>query len=209
MKWKEFIFIALIFFLVGFVVGWHPTFSSVKNFIMGGSLAGLVFQLVGMVREIFKEHREESAKRVEHKNEKKRISMLLISEIDDIQNEFKALSNYHNKVYNKYNDILEEDIFPEELKFDSRVFFNMKDTLKVLDIKCQIDLNTYFKRIDTIKEQYETFEMLHGNPPDSVNRFGQIGSPNSNKVYKFLENTEIVYELGEELITNLTNNMDV
>lgn len=65
LTWKSGILIALTFFGVGFIVGWHPTFESVRNFIIGGISLGLVIEVVGLLRELFKERREERTKKRE------------------------------------------------------------------------------------------------------------------------------------------------
>ena len=210
MKWKECILIALMSFGFGIIAGYflhgYPTLESALNWIVGGLSFAVVIEVVGIFRELFRERREERAKEVERKNEKYRISKLLLSEIDDIQNEFKTLSNCRNKVFNEYDNILEEDTLPDELNFDNTIYSNMGDKLELLDINCQIKLSQYYKRIETIKEQYKKFEVIRGNSPVFVtliefdDKIGQGGSPSSDEIYKFLESTERVYKLGEEIM---------
>ena len=69
MKWKDGIFIAIFAFVAGFVVGWHPTFGSVRNFIIGGMSFGLVVEVVGVLRELFKERRDRRVKEREKLDE--------------------------------------------------------------------------------------------------------------------------------------------
>lgn len=83
MKWKAIILTALIFFGVGFVVGRHPTFASVQNFIIAGVSLGLVVNVVGLLAEWFKERKEERVKKHEkleeyvHKHNQKLVDTVI------------------------------------------------------------------------------------------------------------------------------------
>lgn len=65
MDLKRYLVVGLISFGFGVLVGWHPTFESVRSFIIGGISLGLVIEVVGLLRELFKERREENSKRCE------------------------------------------------------------------------------------------------------------------------------------------------
>lgn len=83
MKWKEIILTALIFFGMGFVVGRHPTFASVQNFIIAGVSLGLVVNVVRLLAEWFKERTEERVKKHEkleeyvHKHNQKLVATVI------------------------------------------------------------------------------------------------------------------------------------
>lgn len=62
---KRYLIVGLISFGFGVLVGWHPTFESVRSFIVGGLSLGLVIEMGGFLREWFKERKEENSKRCE------------------------------------------------------------------------------------------------------------------------------------------------
>lgn len=86
----------------------------------------------------------------------------------------------------------------------------MGDKLKLLNPECQVMLSRYYNKITTIKEQYDKFEIVHGNLPyyltiieandlrASLKTTKILGS-----VLEFLESTEEAYNLGEKLIHDL------
>ncbi|HEY9207297.1 MAG TPA: hypothetical protein VIO58_15410 [Candidatus Methanoperedens sp.] len=83
LTWKVSVLFALISFGIGFITGWHPTFEGVRSFVIGGLSLGLVVEVVGILREIFKEHREERAKKREklegyiHEHNKKLVDVYI------------------------------------------------------------------------------------------------------------------------------------
>jgi len=143
------------------------------------------------------------------KKEKRKLNRILSSEIEDIQKELRPLSNCRNKAFNEYDNISEEDKLPEELNFYSNIYSNMGDKLKLLDVKFQIKLSRYYKKIETIKEQYKKFEIIHDDLPIilSILKLAEydspLSSPTVDEICKFLESTEEVYKLGEELMVGL------
>lgn len=154
---------------------------------------------------------QEQKKEAELQYEKSRISNLLLSEIEDIQKELKPLSNCRNKAFNEYNNISEEDKLPNELNFYSNICSNNGDKLELLDIKYQIKVTRYYKRIATIKEQYKKFKIIHDDLPEilSILELGEVRNPSSSpsvdEICKFLESTETAYILGEDLTKGLKN----
>ena len=106
MKLKDAIFIALIFLGIGIIAGYflhgYPAFESGRNWIIKGvslTLAiAVVFELVGLLKEWFKERRENHAK----KEEKRIVSRRLLSEIDRNQKLLKPLSDSVAKVLDRY-----------------------------------------------------------------------------------------------------------
>ena len=49
----------------GSSVGWYPFFANVKSFFVGGFSLGVVIEVGGFLRELYKDHKEELAKKQE------------------------------------------------------------------------------------------------------------------------------------------------
>lgn len=99
MRWKESILIALISFGLGFIVGWHPTFESVRNFVITGLSVGVLIEMGGFLRELYKERREERAKgheKVEgylHEHNQKLIDTVIKPWYEGNENIFVSVEN--------------------------------------------------------------------------------------------------------------------
>lgn len=69
MKWLRYLAIGLISFGLGAVFTYlmqgYPTLETAMNYILGGSSLGLVFQVIGMLREWMKERKAEKAEKRE------------------------------------------------------------------------------------------------------------------------------------------------
>lgn len=63
MRWINRIIVALIIFGMGVLVGWQPTFAGVKAFVISGLSLGLVVEVGGFLRELYRDHKEELAKK--------------------------------------------------------------------------------------------------------------------------------------------------
>lgn len=80
MRWKESILIALISFGVGFIVGWHPTFESVRNYVTTGISFAIVVGVITLVFKLWEILREGRRERLEkRKNHSKQLYTALHS----------------------------------------------------------------------------------------------------------------------------------
>jgi hypothetical protein len=59
MSLKSYVLIGLVFFGVGFLVGWCPTFEIVKNYVIGGLSIGAVIEVGGLLFGIYKERTQQ------------------------------------------------------------------------------------------------------------------------------------------------------
>lgn len=143
------------------------------------------------------------------KKEKRKLKIILSSEIEEIQKALKPLSNCRNKAFNEYDEISDDDKLPDELNFDSTIYSNNLDKIYSLDQKWIIKVVQYYKKIGEIEEWYKKFELIHDNYPYclSIIELQEVRSPSSSpsldEILKFLSTTEIVYDLGEELMHSL------
>jgi glutathione peroxidase-family protein len=213
MKWKESILIALIFFGVGFIVGWHPTFESVRNFVITGLSVGVLIEMGGFLRELYKEYREEKAKETESQNEKRSISGNLLSEIEANQIRLQPISVNVAKILDSNDELSEEDIFPNELIFERSIYSALSSKLGLLDDKTRSKLIQYYSDIKYMEDQYKKLELIHGNSygflrylefKELIEIKFQIIKPGWHEIEEFLRHTKNVYELGRDLIMDLT-----
>ena len=203
MIWKERAIIALLFFGLGFIVGWHPAFGSVRNFVVGGLTLGVVIEMVGVFRGWYKGYCE-----------KKSISKSILSEIEINQNRLKPLSDSANKIvimsvvdwarvglqqHNKYKEKL-----PNFLRFDKNIYSNLSDKLGVLNDKCRIKLVQYYSEFEYIEEEYRILDIKRGSYlylvyPYLRERDKSVSNSKWDEIDEFLRKTKKEYDLGEEL----------
>ncbi len=198
MRWKESILIALIFFGVGFIVGWHPTFETVRNFVITGLSLGLVFNMVGLFAEVFKERKE-----------KKRLKRFVLSEIELNQNRLKPLADSVTNMLGNDAEI-DEKLFPNELNFDDTINSDLSDKLRLLDEKNIKKTIIYYSELKYIEEEYKKLELIHGFPAGDLAYFEirevgkfKIPKPGWHEIEEFLRHTKKAHDLGTELITDL------
>jgi hypothetical protein len=98
MEWKDGVIIALIFFGIGFIVGWHPALADVKNFIISGLSFGLVIELVGFLRGLLRERNEKS----ERDHDKERIYDWIYHKTEEYKG--KKIECYTGSRFNKLTD---------------------------------------------------------------------------------------------------------
>lgn len=119
MRWKDGIIIALISFGLGIIAGYllhgYPTSESIRNWVIGGLSFAVVVELVGFLREWYKDRKEEKSKQKEkleqemakkrEKKEKDKLShsqKLVDKELKLITGTFIGFSDAHSlKLCNK------------------------------------------------------------------------------------------------------------
>lgn len=148
---------------------------------------------------------QEKKKEMELENEKKRISAHLLSEIELNQNQLKPLADCATNLLGN-GEVTDEKPFPNELNFYNIINSNLSDKLRLLgetNIKKSI---IYYSKLKHIEEEYKKLETIHGFPSQSLAylELSRITKHKWSEIEEFLINTKKVYELGEELIQELT-----
>lgn len=217
LTWKVSVLFALISFGIGFIMGWHPTFESVRNFVIGGLSLGLVIEVVGLLRELFKEHREERAKKIESQNEKRTIFGRLLSEIERNQRLLQPLADSVTRALDSNDELSEEDKLPNDLNFDRTIYSNSSDKLGLLDDGNREKLDQYYSDLKYIGGQYERFQLIHNMSysylvvlelKDKSGKWN-YSSPFWDETEKFLRHAKKIYDLGEELIIGLKEQIGI
>lgn len=223
-KWK--IFVLISYTIIILYLFWKTDFIAkyselILLWIAGVPILSIIYDLFfhentelqksnkEMERIINEKLELERLKEAERKNEISEITNLLLSEIEEIQNELKPLANCRNKAYNEYDNISEDDRLPDVLYFSSFYCDNI-DKLAPLNQKCIIKLVQYCNKITTIKKQYTNFDIIHDDSPEILSIIelnDSKSSPSLDEICKFLETTEEAYKLGKWLMVCLKNDV--
>lgn len=212
MRWKKDILIALISFAVGLIVGWHPTFAGVRSFLIGGVGFGFIVQIIGILREWRKEHREEQSKQIESENEKRRLFGNLLSEIELNQERlepiFRATEIFDDARFNiEYTD---DDKIPEHLIFDNNIYSNSSVKFGLLNDEMRNKLIKYYNELKYMEEDFKK-QKIHGytysfliylKTEDELPQT-KISESKWPKIEEFLLHSKKVYDLGKKLIKEL------
>jgi len=210
MKWKGVILIVLISFGFGIIAGYffhgHPTFESVRNWIIGGLSFAVMSEVLGFLREFYKEHREKKAKETENQKEIKRINNNLLLEIELNNSILKPISYSVVDALESKGELSKENIFPNRLNFNNLSFSALLDKIGI-DDNIRIKLPQYYNELDYIEKEYNKLKLTHAEAFSSVMyvELGKIreGGSAFSEINELLLRTKETCDMGEELIRKL------
>lgn len=195
MRWVERIFIAFFFFGAGFIVGWHPTFESVRNFVINGLSFGVVIGVGGFLAKLYKDRRET-----------KRLNDNVLSEIELNQNILKPLSDLVVKALESNDELSEDEMFPSMLNFENRSFETFLGHINTSEHD-GTKLQQYYNEINYIEKEYDNLKKRDGE------KFSFLISDELSEIRKndyfwhelniLLRKIKDIYDLGEELKISL------
>ena len=188
MKWKDAIFVALIFLGIGIIIGYflhgYSTFESVRNFIIAGVSLGVLVNVVGLLAEWFKERK---GKRVEERE--KLEGYVRKHDLKLIDTVIKPW--YENKSVN----IANEPLAIEHLQI------GCPDVLKLRQ-ECETIKDALSSEENTIKEDIRN-KLAPDVPPFGFNRDCTVDDIEL-QTYKIMENASKKFEILDNYKVHLS-----
>lgn len=199
MRWKDRIIIALISGIVGYLLRGYLSLGSLEVPLIYGLWIALSFlvgllggsDIMGIIRDSYKDYKD-----------KKKFIRFILSELELNQRQLKPLVACATFL-SSINEVIDIKPFPNELNFYEII--NFESLRDHTNIKIAIK---YYTELKHIKEEYDDIGINGRSCSDLISckllKFDSSGVGTKYNPIDFLSRVKKAYDLGEELIINLT-----
>ncbi|NOR49238.1 MAG: hypothetical protein GQ533_14550 [Methanosarcinaceae archaeon] len=213
MRWKYYFIVGLVFFGLGTIVGYYihgdTTFESIVNFIVAGLSIGVGFEVVGILRDWFKERREVREKKREkleedlqkHTNDLNKVIELWMKQLPNVSTDklqgisFGILTGYKEGI-NPFMDHFVKGTFKNhEIRLtieDEYIFEDLLFHLEKQEPKISILWNEYKEKC--IEQYIEGKELVLEIEKELI---GQIGRETDTRQLKITEHGRETNSISE------------